>query len=67
MKRMELLGQPRSLPEIVEAALIYGRFPYAPALMRYWESEMIGKHLRELLNDGAVSAQGDRFMVTTRP
>jgi glyoxylase-like metal-dependent hydrolase (beta-lactamase superfamily II) len=54
-----LAGGARTLEQIVEAALIYGGFPYEPEVMRYWEGQMIGKHLEELVESGRV-ARGDR-------
>jgi len=58
---LSFLEQEQSWDEIVDVALIYGRFPYAPALMRSWEGEMARKHLDELVADGRVGQQGDRF------
>lgn len=55
------LSEERSWEEIVAAALVYGRFPYEAALMRYWEGQMIGKHLAELIEAGAVEDRGGRF------
>jgi len=51
---LELLTEERSWEQIIEAALVYGRFPYEPELMRVWEGQMIGKHLDELIGRGAV-------------
>jgi hypothetical protein len=44
----------RRLEEIVVQALIYGSFPHAPALLRYWEGQMIQKHLNRLIRKGLV-------------
>ncbi len=49
-----LLKQEQSLAELVEQAPIYGRFPYAQPLMRFWESRMIEEHLKELEAQGKV-------------
>jgi len=38
----------------VEQALIYGGFPYAPELLRYWEGQMVLKHLERLVHSGLV-------------
>jgi glyoxylase-like metal-dependent hydrolase (beta-lactamase superfamily II) len=51
---LEFLSEDRTWSEIVEAALVYGRFPYVPQIMRSWEGQMIGKHLTELLERGEV-------------
>jgi glyoxylase-like metal-dependent hydrolase (beta-lactamase superfamily II) len=55
---LALLERPRTLAEIVEAALIYGRFPFEPGLMRFWEGQMIGKHLARLAAQGRVYQDG---------
>lgn len=57
---LEYLELERSWDEIVEAALIYRRFPMIPNLMRYWEGLMIGKHLVELIEAGEVLETGRR-------
>ena len=36
------------LDELVEKKPIYGEFPYAEPLLRYWETQMIKKHLEEI-------------------
>lgn len=61
---LELLGQERTLAQLVAAAPIYGRFPYAPELMRYWEEVMVGKHLEELTGRGEVETRGAAFCRT---
>ena len=44
----------RTMPQLVEAAPIYGSYPYAEPLLRYWEGQMIEKHLADLVEKGAV-------------
>jgi len=51
---LEQLEVERTIEELVEAALIYGRFAYAPELMRYWEEQMLRRHLDELVGSGQV-------------
>jgi len=58
---LRFLSEERSWEEIVEAALVYGRFPYEVELMRYWEGQMIGKHLAELVDGGAVEVLEGRY------
>lgn len=49
-KILEFLQTPRSLEDFVEAALIYGVYPeYRGPILRFWEEQMISKHLRRLL------------------
>ncbi|HUW95608.1 MAG TPA: MBL fold metallo-hydrolase, partial [Anaerolineae bacterium] len=47
---LDFLSQQRTVKEIVEQALIYGGFPYAPELLRYWEGQMVLKHLERLVH-----------------
>ncbi len=53
-----LEGGPKTLPELVDAAPIYGSFPYAAPLLRYWEGKMIEKHLEEMIESGLVGRDG---------
>jgi glyoxylase-like metal-dependent hydrolase (beta-lactamase superfamily II) len=49
----KLLGSDvTNLAQLVDKAPIYKDFPYAKPLLRYWEGEMILKHLRELEGQG---------------
>lgn len=45
---LSLLKAEKTLGQLVDMAPIYGAFPYAPKLLRYWEEKMIEKHLNEL-------------------
>jgi ribonuclease/clavin/mitogillin len=47
-------SEPRTTAELVDAAPIYGSYPYAEPLLRYWEGEMIEKHLDKLIKEGKV-------------
>ena len=47
-KILSLLGDGKTIDQLVEYAPIYREFPYAKPILRYWESEMIKKHLKEL-------------------
>jgi glyoxylase-like metal-dependent hydrolase (beta-lactamase superfamily II) len=60
---LELLEAPRSLHELVDLSPIYGGHPYAEKPLRYWEGQMISKHLERMARRGVVSAEhpnGDR-------
>ncbi len=59
---MALLDRPRSLTELTEVAPIYGSFPYAGGVLRYWEQQMIGKHLLGLERQGRVEHAGQRYV-----
>ncbi len=62
-KILSLLESEKTLDELVECAPIYGGFPYAQSLLRYWEGQMIQKHLERLIVDGVVARQADsRFI-----
>ena len=47
-KILSLLRNEKTLEQLVENIPIYGRFPYAEPLLRYWEGEMIKKHLDQM-------------------
>jgi glyoxylase-like metal-dependent hydrolase (beta-lactamase superfamily II) len=51
---LALLSEEWSLKEMVERALIYGGFPYVPELLRYWEGQMLSKHVQRLMRRGLV-------------
>ena len=50
----ELVRRERSLAELVELSPIYRTRPVAPALTRYWEEQMIQKHLDLLVLEGRI-------------
>jgi len=53
-KILSLLESEKTVDQLVECAPIYGAFPYAKPLLRYWEGQMIQKHLEHLEIDGKV-------------
>ena len=60
-KILSLLDGARTIEQLVELAPIYGSFPYMEPLLRFWESQMIGKHLEQLEIDGRVKRRGDLY------
>ena len=56
---LAFLSAPRRLADFVEAALIYGRYAYRAELLRYWEGEMVAKHLARLAGEGRARREGD--------
>ncbi len=50
----ELVRTERSMDELVDLSPIYGGHTYAPALSRYWEGQMIEKHLDLLILENRV-------------
>jgi len=61
---LALLSTRQSIDQLVEHAPIYGKFPYAEPLLRYWEGQMIAKHLEELKNTGQVKTTGNTYIRT---
>lgn len=45
----------RSIDQLIERKPIYGSFPYAEPLLRFWEGRMIQKHITELQRQGKVT------------
>ena len=63
-KILFLLQNEKSINQLVECAPIYGRFSYAEPILRYWESEMIKKHLKELERAGKIERNGNAYVTT---
>jgi glyoxylase-like metal-dependent hydrolase (beta-lactamase superfamily II) len=51
---LNFVSQERTIEEMIEAPLIYGRYPFAPELLRRWEENMLRKHLNRLEGRGLV-------------
>lgn len=60
-KILSLLESKKTIDQLVECAPIYGGFPYAELLLRFWEGQMIGKHLERLEIDGKVRRLGNFY------
>jgi glyoxylase-like metal-dependent hydrolase (beta-lactamase superfamily II) len=60
-KILSLLGSAKTIEQLVELAPIYGSFPYMEPLLRFWEAQMISKHLEQLEIDGRVKRHGDLY------
>ena len=58
---LDFLAQERTREQVVDATLIYGRFPRNPELLRYWEGNMVDKHLAELVERGLVVRSGQAY------
>jgi glyoxylase-like metal-dependent hydrolase (beta-lactamase superfamily II) len=56
-----LTEKPRRMDELLAASPFYGGHTYAADLLGYWEGQMIRKHLEELIGQGLVWEEGDRF------
>jgi hypothetical protein len=56
---LDFLEEPRSLEDFVETALIYRAYKgRRSGILKYWEYEMVSKHLQRLLAKGAIAAKG---------
>jgi ribonuclease/clavin/mitogillin len=64
-KILSLLGNEKTVNQLVECAPIYGSFPYAKSLLRYWEGQMIRKHLERLELKGKVKRLGNFYIKTS--
>jgi glyoxylase-like metal-dependent hydrolase (beta-lactamase superfamily II) len=60
---LDFLSRPRSLEDFVDRALIYRRYPDRPEILRFWERQMIAKHLKRLVDKKVVSERQGRFML----
>jgi ribonuclease/clavin/mitogillin len=63
---LEFLSQERTLEQMVEQPLIYQSYPFAPDLLRRWDENMVGKHLRRLIDRGLVEQTEKGFIRTCR-
>ena len=62
---LSLLGEGLTqIEQLVDQAPIYGSFPYAEELLRYWEERMIEKHLQELLDQKRIFKDGREFFLS---
>jgi len=59
---LAFLDQPRTMEEIVDAALIYRAHQRIPELLRYWEGQMQDRHLSELMAAGKVRQEGSAYL-----
>jgi glyoxylase-like metal-dependent hydrolase (beta-lactamase superfamily II) len=59
---LEFLNQPRTMEEIVEACIIYGRSREPKAFFELGERGLMKKHLERLMKSGRVFQEGDRYV-----
>ncbi len=59
---LEFLSEERTLEQMIEQPLIYHSYPFAPELLRRWEENMLGKHLRRLVDRGLVGKTEKGFI-----
>jgi glyoxylase-like metal-dependent hydrolase (beta-lactamase superfamily II) len=51
---LELLKTPKTLPQLVECRIIYGKVKEPPFVYDHIEAQMVGKHLDRLLRRGVI-------------
>jgi glyoxylase-like metal-dependent hydrolase (beta-lactamase superfamily II) len=61
-KLLSLLTSEKTVAQLVECAPIYGSYPYAEPLLRYWERQMIEEHLDKLVVEGRVEIRGKSYI-----
>ena len=61
-KILSLLETGKTIEQLVKLTPIYGSFPYMEPLLRFWEAQMIGKHLKQLETDGRVKRHGNSYI-----
>ena len=60
-KLIDILKEPRSLNDIVEARIIYGRKREPAIFYDFGERSMMGKHLERLIRAGSVQFDGTNY------
>ena len=50
--------------DFVDKALIYRKYPYVASILRFFEAEMIRKHLDRLMSKGLVPKKDGKFLKT---
>jgi glyoxylase-like metal-dependent hydrolase (beta-lactamase superfamily II) len=60
-KILTLLENGKTVNQVLEHVPIYGKFFYAEQLLRYWERQMIKKHLKILQTAGRVKKCGGTY------
>jgi glyoxylase-like metal-dependent hydrolase (beta-lactamase superfamily II) len=60
-KLLDFLQMPRSLGEIAEAWIVYGRPREPRGFFEFGERAIMGKHVQDLMARGLVGQEGERF------
>jgi hydroxyacylglutathione hydrolase len=61
-KLLELLKTPRTLNDVVEAFIIYGKPREPKAFFEFGERAHMKKHLEKLMREGIVRREGERYV-----
>jgi glyoxylase-like metal-dependent hydrolase (beta-lactamase superfamily II) len=59
---LEFLDSPRTIEDFVEESLIYHGYPYGVSILRFFEGQMVGKHLKRLIKRGLVKEVDGKFV-----
>jgi len=59
---MAFLDAPRTMEAFIDRAIVYRRYPYRASILRYWEGQMVAKHLERLQADRRVDKHGDAYV-----
>lgn len=59
---LEFLGEPRSVPEVIDRTFIYGKRWNPPQMFDFFEGMMLEKHLARLERLGRVTSDGGRWL-----
>jgi len=58
---LAMLTEPLTLDELIAASPFYRGHPYIPPVLRYWEGNMIAKHLTRMAARGEIVREGERW------
>ncbi len=62
---IDLISRGADKEGLEKAAPIYGRHPFAPEQLRFFEARMIDLHLQELVTDGVIRLQDGKYHLTS--
>ncbi len=60
-KLLEFLSEPRTMEEVINAGLVYGKNRRPREFFVFGEDRLMGKHLERLIEKGAVQFDGNRY------
>jgi hydroxyacylglutathione hydrolase len=63
-KLLDFLNEPRTMSDIVDARIIYGRKREPAGFYDFGERALMGKHLQRLIKKGAVVSDGSTYSLT---
>ncbi len=60
-KLLSMLNNGKTIAELQDTKPFYGKHPYQPELLWYWEGNMIQKHLDEMIDKGIIEKSGEYY------